>query len=248
MKPLPQENHASVGDADRRPCRYADLSRIAYRQAWELQLALVAARRDGRLDCDVLLLLEHQPVFTLGRRGGLENLCVAESFLAKKAIDIVPIERGGDITYHGPGQLVGYPIVDLRSSRLSVVDYVGKLEEIMIRTASDFGVAAHRDDRNRGVWTGDRKLGSIGIAVRRGISFHGFALNVNTDLEPFGWVNPCGLQGVSVTSLSEENGQVLPMNQVRKAASRHFEAVLNYKLEAVAMTQLETYAKHSSPD
>lgn len=241
MKPLPQENHASVGDADRRPCRYADLPQTAYRQAWELQLALVAARSDGRLDSDVLLLLEHQPVFTLGRRGGLDNVCVARGFLEKKAIAIVPIERGGDITYHGPGQLVGYPIVDLRSSRLSVVEYVGKLEEIMIRTAADFGVAARRDDRNRGVWIGDSKLGSIGIAVRRGISFHGFALNVNTDLEPFGWVNPCGLQGVSVTSLAEENGQALPMHQVRKAASRHFEAVLNFRLEAVAMAELETY-------
>ena len=178
-----------------------------------------------------------------GRRGGLDNLTVPESFLRQKQIEVVHIERGGDITYHGPGQLVGYPIIDLRRRRLSVVAYVGKLEEIMIRTAADFGVNAQVDDRNRGAWVGDRKLGSIGIAVRRGISFHGFALNVNTDLSPFGWVNPCGLQGVGVTSLAEETGRILPMTEVRRTVCQYFEEMLHFQLEAVSLEDVKQRLK-----
>ncbi len=224
-------------------CRYAEPQDSAYRTVWHLQQEMVAARHDGRLDSDVLLLLEHPPVFTLGRRGGLDNLTVPESFLRQKQIEVVHIERGGDITYHGPGQLVGYPIIDLRRRRLSVVAYVGKLEEVMIRTAADFGVNAQVDDRNRGAWVGDRKLGSIGIAVRRGISFHGFALNVNTDLTPFGWVNPCGLQGVGITSLAEEKGRILPMAEVRLAACKNFEETLHFQLETVSMADVEQRLK-----
>ena len=239
MKPLLQENPVSKADHTVRRCRHVELGLTAYRTVWNLQQEIVAARNDGRLDTDILLLLEHPPVFTIGRRGGLDNLTVAETFLKQKGIEVVHIERGGDITYHGPGQLVGYPIVKLHNSKLSVVDYVGKLESIMIRTAAAFGVRANVDHRNRGVWVGDSKLGSIGIAVRRGISFHGFALNVNTDLEPFGWVNPCGLQGIGVTSLANESGRTLPMADVRAAVCRFFEETLNFKLETATITELQ---------
>ena len=241
MKPLPQESRALEADDAGRLCRYAEPVDTAYRTVWHLQQEMVAARNDGRLDTDLLLLLEHPPVFTIGRRGGLENLTVSEAFLKQKGIEVVHIERGGDITYHGPGQIVGYPIIKLRNSRLSVVDYVGKLERLMIRTAAEFGVQAQVDPRNRGAWVGNSKLGSIGIAVRRGVSFHGFALNVNTELEPFGWVNPCGLQGVGITSLAAINGQVLPMQAVRTAVCKFFRETLNFQLEAVTMRQLRRY-------
>jgi lipoate-protein ligase B len=220
-------------------CRYVEPRETAYRHIWDLQQSLVTARHSGWLDSDLLLLLEHPPVFTMGRRGGRDNLCVSEAFLQQKGIEVVNIERGGDITYHGPGQLVGYPIIKLRNRGISVVDYVGKLEEIMIRTAGDFGVPAQVDDRNRGVWVGDCKLGSIGIAVRRGIAFHGFALNVNTDLKPFNWVNPCGLEGVGVTSLASETGQSLPMDRVRAAVCKYFEGILNFQMEPATLVQVQ---------
>jgi lipoate-protein ligase B len=221
-----------------RRCRYLALQKFEYRQAWALQQNIVAARNDGRLNSDILLLLEHPSVFTMGRRGGLGNLTVTEVFLKRKDIEVVQIERGGDITYHGPGQMVGYPIVHLRDRKLAVVNFVSKLEEVMIRTAAQFGVKAHTDQRNRGVWVGNRKLGSIGIAVRRGVAFHGFALNVNTDLTPFGWVHPCGLEGVGVTSLANEKRSNIPMNEVLCAACKFFEKALNVQLEAVTLSQL----------
>jgi lipoate-protein ligase B len=239
MKPPPQENPASKVESPLRRCRYIELENTQYRKAWDLQQDIVAARNDGRLDTDMLLLLEHPRVFTMGRRGGLDNLTVPEAFLQQKGIEVVQIERGGDITYHGPGQLVGYPMIQLSSHKLSVVDFVGKLEEIMIRTAAQFGVKAQTDQRNRGAWIGNCKLGSIGIAVRRGVTFHGFALNVNTDLSPFGWVNPCGLEGVGVTSLANEIGEPLPMPDVRSAACKFFEETLNFRLEPVTMNQLQ---------
>jgi lipoate-protein ligase B len=181
-----------------------DLGLIDYEEAHDLQLRLVAARIGGVLASDILLLLEHMPVFTLGRRGGRKNLIVSEPFLNEAQIRVVHAERGGDITFHGPGQLVGYPILDLRAAKLTVTDYVERLEEVMIKAAACWGVHATRNPLNHGVWAGERKLGSLGIAIRRGIAFHGFALNVNVSLEPFDWINPCGLQGVKMTSIERE--------------------------------------------
>jgi lipoyl(octanoyl) transferase len=178
--------------AGTRVCYGVDLPQIDYRDAWGLQSGLVAARREGRLARDLFIFLEHPPVFTLGRRGGRENLVVPESLLEKSGISVVQVERGGNITYHGPGQLVVYPIIDLQAAGLGVTEYVSALETVMIRLAADFGVNAQRDARNRGVWVGNNKLGSIGIAVRRGVSFHGLAFNANLALAPFGWINPCG--------------------------------------------------------
>jgi lipoate-protein ligase B len=150
-----------------------------------LQLRLVEARIQGQMTQDILLLLEHPPVFTLGKRGGRENLLVSEDVLVQSGIPIVQIERGGNITFHGPGQLVVYPIVHLPSFGLGVVDMVERLEELMIRTCAAWDVSAGRNALNRGAWVGLKKIGSIGIAVRRGVSFHGLALNVNLDLKPF---------------------------------------------------------------
>jgi lipoate-protein ligase B len=188
-----------------------DLGIMDYRKAWAFQLRLVDARKADILSTDVVLLVEHPSVFTLGRRGGAANLKVSRAFLADRGIDVVSVERGGDITYHGPGQVVIYPVVNLRTSGLGVLPFVESLEEMMIRTVADWGIKGERNRMNRGAWVGMKKIGSIGIAVQRSVSFHGLALNVNTDLEPFTWVNPCGLHGVVITSMKQELRTELPM-------------------------------------
>jgi len=208
----------------------ADIALLDYEEAHDLQLRLVAARNRRIIDSDILLLVEHAPVFTLGRRGGRENLRVPELFLEEAGVRVVLAERGGDITFHGPGQLVGYPILDLRAAELTVTGYVERLEEIMIRTAAHWGVHATRNRLNHGVWVGDRKLGSLGIAIRRGIAFHGFALNVNVSLEPFGWINPCGLLGVGVTSLEREIACKVPMKEVREQMKSSIEEAFDVEL------------------
>ncbi len=193
-----------------------DLGLTDYAAAHRLQLALVERRRNGPETADLCLVTEHPSTFTLGRRGGREHLRVAEEFLAKRRIPLVHIERGGDITFHGRGQLVIYPILHLRTAGLSVTAYVRGLEEVMLRLAEVSGVAAGRDPRNHGVWVGGKKLGSVGIAIRHGIAFHGLALNVNVDLTPFSWVNPCGLAGVMMTSLSRERGREVSLGEVKE--------------------------------
>jgi lipoate-protein ligase B len=198
-----------------------NLPQTDYAAALNLQHDCAAARYDGRLERDLMILLEHPPVFTLGRRGGRDNLLVTEDQLNHKGIHIVPIERGGDITYHGPGQLVAYPIINLRAPRMGVVDLVTHLETAMARTAGHWGIRANGNKAFRGAWVGSRKLGSIGITVRRGVSFHGLALNVNNDLTPFEWINPCGIHGCTMTSLSVETGKALDMDAVRRQMVRH---------------------------
>jgi lipoate-protein ligase B len=207
-----------------------DFDRIDYREAWQLQGNLLRARKARVLQKDIVLFLEHPPVFTLGRRGGRECMLVSEEFLEKSGIQVIQVERGGNITYHGPGQLIVYPIVDLQAARIKVVDFVNDLEEVMLRTAAHWGVAAERNPVNRGIWAGPRKLGSIGIAVRRGISFHGLALNVQTDLTPFSWIQPCGLKDVGMTTMQQETAQQFSMRQVRAFLKTQFEAVFGIKL------------------
>ncbi len=225
-----------------------ELSTVEYTAALDLQKRIVEQKkRDPSLD-DVLLLLEHRPVYTLGRRGGRENLVVSESFLREKSIPIVHVERGGNITYHGPGQLVGYPIVSLKERHLRVVDFVDRLEEVMLRTARDFHVRALRDERNRGVWVGNNKLGSIGIAVTRGISFHGFSFNVNTDLQPFSWINPCGLNGVGVTSLEQEQSASISMPRAIEHLKSHFIDIFEVELVTAFPDWLSVGSATASPE
>jgi len=209
---------------------WLEFSAMAYEQAWDLQRKLVALRRDRHIRSDVFMIMEHPAVFTLGRRGGRNHLKVSEAELKSAKIPLLQVERGGDITYHGPGQVIGYPILNLQHAKLSVVGYVKNLETVMIRTAAEWGIQARRNQLNRGIWVGNNKLGSVGIAVRRGISFHGFALNVNTDLGPFGWINPCGLEGIGVTSMARELSRNISMSRVRAALKRHIQAVFKVKL------------------
>ncbi len=227
--------------ASRPPWLFCEFAKIDYLRALDLQRSLVKAKNEKRLKEDLLLLLEHPPVFTLGRRGGKENLTVSEAFLEERSIPLVQIERGGNITYHGPGQLVAYPIVDLPRRKLAVTDFVEELESVMIRIAADFGVSAARDARNRGVWVGNAKLGSIGINIRHGVSFHGLALNVNPDLTPFSWINPCGLAGVGVTSLAHAAGRRVSMDEARDSARKHFAAVFGVRLEKIDPGELEAF-------
>ncbi len=245
----PAQERANVLDGKRIPVNsraskswlYLDLPLLEYEKAWDLQVKLVAARKSGLIDSDVFLLLEHPPVFTLGRRGGRENLTVSESFLKQSGIPIFHVERGGNITFHGPGQLVGYGIVDLQAAGLSVIDYVTYLEEVMIRTAARWGVVSERNPLNRGVWVRNSKLGSIGIAVRRGVTFHGFAFNVNISLEPFSWINPCGLKGIGVTSMARELSCGLPMAKVRETLKQCMESVFQIKLVSSDLAEIESF-------
>jgi len=223
-----------------RSCFWVELPVTEYERVWQLQTRLVAARRNGILDRDVILLTEHQPVFTLGRRGGLDNLIAPPARLDGAGIPVFQVERGGNITYHGPGQLVLYPIVDLLAVGLKVVDYVWQLEEVAIRTAAAWGINAERNGVNRGVWVGACKLASVGIAVRRGISFHGIALNVSLSLEPFRRIHPCGLHGVEVTSMEQELSCPVSPAEVRRTMKGEIEAVFGVELLPQDLSGLET--------
>ena len=228
-----------MNDLSDKKWRCIELPATEYRKAWSLQSNLVTARKDKSIDTDVVLLLEHPPVFTIGKNGRLKNLKASKKSLEKADIPLIRVERGGDITFHGPGQLVMYPIVDLRTAKLSVLDHIEKLEEVMIRVSRDWGIRAQRNSANRGVWIGKNKIGSVGIAIRRGISFHGMALNVNLSLKPFGWINPCGLQEIAITSMEQELSHRVSMNRVYEAVKRHLEAVFGIKLAVTGLSELQ---------
>jgi lipoate-protein ligase B len=223
-----------------------DFDRIDYRKAWELQGNLLTARKERILKKDIALFLEHPPVFTLGRRGGRECMLVSEEFLEKAGVQVIQVERGGNITFHGPGQLVVYPIVDLQTARIKVVDFVNGLEEVMLRTAARWGIAAERNPANRGIWVGPHKMGSIGIAVRRGISFHGLALNVQTDLTPFAWIQPCGLKDVGMTTMQQETAQKLSMQQVRAFLKKQFQKVFGVEFVTISSADLDSIFENST--
>lgn len=221
-----------------RSCHLVDLGLLDYGRALAVQHRCVDHRHRGLVDRDVFFLVEHFPVLTYGRRSGAEHLCVPRDFLEARGIAVFAVERGGSVTYHGPGQLVVYPVVHLPSAGWKAVDWVMALEEVMIRTAHRFGVAARRHPRGRGVWVGEKKLGSLGIAVRHGISFHGVALNVNNSLEPFQWIRPCGLVGVTMTSLALETQSVVFVNDVKTVFLQCAEAVLGVLFDSVDVEDL----------
>ena len=193
------------------------LGRVAYRDAWDLQKRLAAARADGRIG-DQLLLLEHPAVLTLGRQADEAHVLATADELARRGIEVLRVERGGEVTYHGPGQLVAYPIVDLAPMGGDVHEYVRGLERVMIGALAEHGVGAQPIEGLTGVWTDGpppapglagaaRKIGSIGVHVSKGITTHGLAVNVDNDLQPFEWVIPCGIEGVAMTSIAREGGR-----------------------------------------
>ncbi len=200
------------------------LGLMDYAPALELQRERVAQRKAGAIP-DTLLLLEHPHVYTLGRNARPENMLVSAAFLAARGAQIFHTDRGGDVTYHGPGQLVGYPIFDLTQHRRDISWYMRSLEEVFIRTARDFGIEAGRAAGAAGVWVGNDKLVAMGVHLSRWITSHGFALNVNTDLRFFEWIVPCGLQSKGVTSLAKLLGRAMEMEDATERVVEHFGVV-----------------------
>jgi lipoyl(octanoyl) transferase len=213
-----------------RRLRVKHLGLVPYAEALALQRSLVDERRAGTIG-DTLLLLEHPHVITLGVRGdgGRSHLLASPATLAARGIELHETGRGGDITYHGPGQLVGYPIVDLKPDRCDVHRYVRDLEEVLIRTASDYGVRATRVEGLTGVWVGGEKLAAIGVRIARWVTSHGFALNVSTDLDYFQLIIPCGIADRGVTSLERLLGRTIPTAEVAGRVTSHFANVFDFQ-------------------
>ena len=216
------------------------LGNIDYSTGLRLQERLVALRKEGQIG-DVLLLLEHTPVITLGRNAKAANILASPEKLAERGVEVFECDRGGDVTFHGPGQLVGYPIFDLRGfpsttgkrSTLGAVEYVRRLEEVLIRSCADFGIGSERVPGLTGVWTpGDApaKIAALGVHISRGVTSHGFALNVNTDLSYFHLIIPCGITSKPVTSMAKELGREVAMQDVVQSVSRNFGMVFGSQI------------------
>jgi lipoyl(octanoyl) transferase len=215
-----------------------NLGQVEYREAHALQERLRAARQAGVVP-DTLLLLEHPPVYTRGRRTGPGELPMGEDWYRSQGIDVVDVDRGGKVTYHGPGQLVGYPIMAITD----VIVFVRAMETAMIAALADEGIEARsRADEGRdftGVWVGDRKIGSIGVHVQKGVTTHGFAVNVQNDLQPFEWVVPCGLEGVRMTSLLREGKTGDPLPCFRRRMAWRFSEALGMRQRLVTPRRLD---------
>ncbi len=238
------------------------LGRVSYAEGLRIQAELVAARKAGTI-ADTLVLLEHPPVLTLGRNAHRSNILASDDLLATKGVEVHEINRGGDVTYHGPGQLVGYPIVDLRGDlpgkkgpHLGPVDFVRLLEDVLIRTCRAFGVPAQRIPKRTGVWTlaggsiQEKKLAAIGVHVSGGVTSHGFALNITTDLRDFQWIVPCGITDRVPTSLELEvdDPPVLAptMENARNTAARMFGGVFQRQMLYIDSLE-ELFASAATP-
>ena len=203
-------------------CTLLRPGRLEYQLALELQQRVAAEVRSGA--GPTLILLEHPHVYTLGARGNEQHVLLSREALRRRGADVVEADRGGDVTYHGPGQIVGYPIIDLRRYGQGPVWYVRSLEAVLIETLARFGIVAARASGRPGVWVGDAKIGAIGVRVSRGVTTHGFALNVNTDLTYFDHIVPCGLAGVAVTSMEHLAGRSFAMLDVEDEVASAFAA------------------------
>ncbi len=213
------------------------MGRVPYAEGVALQHRLRERRQRGELP-DTVLLLEHPPVYTRGRRSGPEDLPLGERWYAARGIEIADTDRGGRVTYHGPGQLVGYPIVAVDD----VVAYVRALERAMIAALADEGVEAGIREGLTGVWVGERKIASIGVHLSRGVTTHGFAVNVDNDLEPFGWVVPCGMQGARMTSVEVETGRAGTLRCFRRRMGWRLAEALERRQRLVSPARLEAVA------
>jgi lipoyl(octanoyl) transferase len=207
------------------------LNRVGYAEALDMQEKLLSLRLQGSVS-DMLLLLEHEPVITLGKCGCEEHIIAPRSFLETHGVRVYRTTRGGDVTYHGPGQIVGYPILDLRQHGCDVGGYVTKIEETIIGLLRrEYGINGARDGKYRGVWIGDAKIAAIGCSVRKWVSMHGFAFNVNTCLDHFRWIIPCGIADKGVTSLEKIIGRSLNIFEVEQQIIRHFADVFGFETE-----------------
>jgi lipoyl(octanoyl) transferase len=215
-----------------RPLQIQRLGLVPYADALQLQKRLVEQRKAGEIP-DQLLLLEHPPVITLGvkTRNDRSHVLASPEVLAAQGIELFETGRGGDVTYHGPGQLVGYPIIDLKPDRCDVHQYVRDLEEMLIRAAAAFGVTAGRSAGQSGAWVGNEKLAAIGVRIARWVTSHGFALNVTTDLSHFDLIVPCGITDKGVTSLERLTGRPVPMAESEEAVVHAFAEVFSRRVE-----------------
>ncbi|WP_053959681.1 lipoyl(octanoyl) transferase LipB [Sulfobacillus thermosulfidooxidans] len=220
-----------------------DLGKMEYRKAWDLQRRIGQALFQNQIP-DVLLLVEHPPVYTLGKgaHGSYQNLVWDEAKRAQEGIAFVEVDRGGDITYHGPGQLVGYPILNLTRYGRDLHQYLRNLEEALIRALGDFGITAGRYPPNTGVWVGDEKIAAIGVKASRWITQHGFALNVAPNLEHFSGIIPCGIQDKGVTSMEKILGKHLTLDEVKPTVVQHLSSVFEIDFEEVSLSSLIDYA------
>ena len=222
-------------------CQSVDLGLIGYAEAWALQKRVVAARKAGAIE-DVLLLCEHPHVITQGRNGRRENLLASEHVLQQKGVEFHATDRGGDITYHGPGQIVGYPILNLGAIRRDVVWYVRMLEEAMIQATAELGVAAKRVEGKTGIWVryenAEEKLAAIGVHISRWVTSHGFAYNVSTDLRYFDLIVPCGIADRKSTSLEKLLGRTVKREEIAPRIAKHFGQVFGLELKETSRTEL----------
>ena len=219
---------------------YKNLGRIDYKKAWDYQEELFAQKllqkRNAQIPENHLLLCEHPPVFTLGKSGDDSNLLITQNLLDQKGIQYYKINRGGDITFHGPGQIVGYPILDLEQFKLGVKEYIHAMEEVIIRTLSDYNIKSERLEGATGVWLDTdkpsaRKICAIGVKASRHITMHGFAFNVNTDLSFYNLINPCGFTDKGVTSMAKELSHNLEMTEVQQKIKHYFAEVFGMEME-----------------
>jgi lipoyl(octanoyl) transferase len=221
------------------PIWCARMGRILYPDALALQRRLEAARQDERIP-DVLLLLEHPPAYTRGRRSTPEELPMGEDWYRAQGIEIFDTDRGGRVTYHGPGQLVAYPVMSLRPYRDDVHDFIRRMEEVVVAVLASYGVAVGTIDGLTGVWTAERrKIGSIGVHVSRGVTTHGFAVNVNNDLQPFEWIVPCGIDHCQMTSVARELRREQDMREFEDRVSGEFGRVYQREIVPVARARFD---------
>ena len=215
-----------------------NLDTVPYDEAFALQKRLVTMRSQDAI-CDTLILLEHPPVFTVTRKATLNNILASPDELEDKGISLCKTNRGGDITYHGPGQIVGYPIMNLKDHGKDLHKYIRSIEEIIISLLMDYGITAHRDKANPGVWIGDEKIAAIGIAVKSSwTTMHGFAFNVNPDLNNYSLIVPCGLTNKGITSLSKLLGTPISMEEVREKVIHHYAEVFKLRTRKVSLEEL----------
>ncbi|MGE5804942.1 MAG: lipoyl(octanoyl) transferase LipB [Ignavibacteria bacterium] len=206
---------------------YCDLGFIDYKEAWDLQKEILSLRYNKKIS-DILFLLEHPNTYTLGKTADKKNLISTESFLNSNKILVYDIDRGGDITYHGPGQIVGYPIIDLNDWEKDTHKFLRALEEVLIETCACYGIKAGRNSKYTGVWVNNRKIAAIGIKISRWITMHGFAFNVNTNLDFFKGIIPCGISDKDVTSLQKELKQNIEIDSVKNIIFENFINVFGY--------------------
>ncbi|HSR16683.1 MAG TPA: lipoyl(octanoyl) transferase LipB, partial [Ignavibacteriaceae bacterium] len=206
---------------------YCDLGFIDYKEAWDLQKEILSLRHNKKIS-DILFLLEHPNTYTLGKTADKKNLISTETYLRSNKISVYDIDRGGDITYHGPGQIVGYPIIDLNDWEKDTHKFLRALEEVLIETCAYYGIKAGRNSKYTGVWVNNRKIAAIGIKISRWITMHGFAFNVNTNLDFFKGIIPCGISDKDVTSLQKELKQNIDIDSVKNIIFENFINVFGY--------------------